>query len=129
MRKLTVEWKYYGKDNKTCKRCSGTRKNIYSAIVDLQKELRVKNVDLELKETILTENKIPESNMILIDGVPLEEILPGASKGESECCSCQDLCGKPTDCRTVKQDGRIFEEIPTYLIKEAVLKVFYKNRF
>lgn len=122
MKKITVEWKYYAKDGKTCTRCTSTGKNLHSVLERLRKELLLKNIDLELKETVLPKSKIPESNSILIDGIPIEQILPNTVKGESECCSCGDLCGSPTDCRTVNQNGIVYEEIPTSLIKKAIFE-------
>lgn len=122
MKKLVIEWRYFAKDGRTCRRCLGTRNNIDRAIKDLRKDVRMKGVCLELKEVVLSQSKIPESNIILIDDVPIEQILPSVFKGESECCSCSDLCGKPTDCRIINQNRQVFEEVPTALIKKAVLR-------
>ena len=125
MRKLIIEWKYYAKQGKTCNRCSGTGNNLHQVITELKKDLLKRNIDLQLRETILLKNKIPESNIILIDGIPIEQILPNALMGESECCSCGDLCGSKTNCRTVNQNGKVYEEIPFSLIKEAIIKKLY----
>lgn len=122
MKKITVEWKYYAKDGKTCQRCTLTGNNLHSVMEGLRKDLLLKNIELELIETVLPKSKIPESNSILIDGIPIEQILPNTVKGESTCCSCGDLCGEPTDCRTINLNGQIFEEIPAVLIKEAIMK-------
>lgn len=122
MRKLVIEWKHYAKQGKTCNRCLGTGNNLYQVARELGKDLLKKNIDLQLKETILSTDKIPESNIILIDGVPIEQILSDALKGESECCSCGDLCGIKTNCRTVNINGKVYEEIPVSMIKEAISK-------
>lgn len=122
MKKVLIEWHYFSKNGKTCDRCQGTKNNLDSAIKELRSELKPKGIGLDFIKKELPKNQISESNIILIDGIPIEKIIPNTNKGESECCSCGDLCGKPTDCRTVNQNGLVFEEIPTALIKEAVLR-------
>lgn len=122
MKKILIEWKYYAKDGRTCLRCSSTRSSLSTALKELKENLIKKDIHLELKETVLPESKIPESNIILIDGVPIEEFLPDTERGENDCCSCSDICGKPTNCRTLNQRELVSEEIPVQLIKEAVYK-------
>ena len=121
MRKVLIEWRYFSKNGKTCSGCRETKNNLDSAIEELTDELTPKGIKLEFVKKVLPQSQIKESNIILINGVPLEDIVPNTAKGKSECCSCGDLCGKPTDCRTVNQGQSVFEEIPASLIKEAVL--------
>src|SRR4030042_6483476 len=108
MKTITIEWLYYAKKGKTCNRCADTQGNLDIAAQELRKELKPKGVKIKLIKKILPKSKIPESNIILIDGVPIEHILPNTTNSESECCSCGDLCGKPTNCRTINQDGNVF---------------------
>jgi hypothetical protein len=122
MKKLFIEWRYYAKEGKTCTRCTATGINLRRALLELKNDLLTENIEIKFKETVLPKSKIPESNIILIDGIPIEEILPKAYKSENECCSCGDLCGSKTSCRTVNQRGTIYEEIPVSLIKEAIIK-------
>jgi len=122
MKTITIEWRYFSKKGKTCDRCSATQDNLDIAIQELKEDLVGKGVELKLIKTILPESKIPESNIILIDGSSIEQILPNAANSESECCSCGDLCGQPTNCRTVNQNGQMYEEIPVKLIKSAIIK-------
>ena len=122
MKTLLIEWKYFAKEGKICNRCSETGANLHQVLVELKEELKKRKIDLQLKETVLSKSKIPESNIILVDGIPIEQILPNALKSENECCSCGDLCGSKTNCRTVNQNGKVYEEIPVSLIKEAIIK-------
>jgi small redox-active disulfide protein 2 len=89
---------------------------------ELQKELKNNDIKLKLTETVLTKDRIDESNSILINGTPIEELLPQVSSSYNECCSCGDLCGSRTNCKTIIQDGSNKDEIPEELIKEALLK-------
>lgn len=123
MRQLNIEWKHYEKEGKTCDRCSATGRNIHEVIQDLQQELSEQNVQITLQETVLPESRISESNMILINGKALEEILSSATTSSSNCPSCACMTGKETDCRTVVHDGTTHEEIPEELIRKAVFQV------
>lgn len=122
MKKVLIEWYYFSKDGKTCNRCTETKNNLDIAIKELRNELKPKNVKLEFIKKAIPQSQIAKSNSILIDGIPIEQIIPDATVGESECPSCGKLCGKPTNCRTVKQNDLTFEEIPLSLIKKAIMK-------
>jgi hypothetical protein len=123
MPNLLIEWKHFDKDGKTCVRCSGTGINLADTIKELQTEFGTKGIKIEFKETKLPENRMSESNEILIDGILLEKLIPDADTGENNCTSCADLIGNPTNCRcrTISQGEETFEEIPIELIKQAIL--------
>ncbi len=57
--------------------------------------------------------------MILINGVPMENIL-GADVSRSPCASCCEVVGEESVCcRTVEHEGHSYEAIPARLIREA----------
>jgi hypothetical protein len=122
MRTLHIEWKHLDLDKGTCLRCSKTGKTLQQVISELKKELKEKNIQITFIETKLSEKKIQQSNMILIDGKPIESILSGAEIGENYCTSCSCLTGHETYCRTVSYKGETFEEIPEKLVRLAVFK-------
>jgi len=123
MKKILIEWKHFDKKGKTCKRCSKTGKNISQVISDLQSELLQKGVEIEYKETKLAESRMSASNMVLINSVPLEALIPDTKAGENECCSCARLINNASSCRcrTVSHKNVIFEEVPKKLIRLAIL--------
>jgi hypothetical protein len=122
MRKVSIEWKHFDKEGKTCARCSATGSNLAETIKELQEEFGVRGVEVGFTETKLPESRMDESNEILIDGILLEKILPDAKAGMNSCSSCGDLIGgRDCCCRTISQRGSVFEEIPVGLIKEAIL--------
>lgn len=130
MEKLIIEWRHFDKEGKTCARCSGTGSNIERVIEEMKKDLADKGVDIELKEVKLTEEKMSESNKIIIDGTPLEELIPNTKVGENDCPSCAELIDGPKDChcRTILQEDSTLEEIPVEMIKSAILnKLNSKN--
>lgn len=124
MKKLTIEWKHFDKEGKTCDRCSQTGKNLFQVLKDLRSGLLKKGIEIEYRETKLPENQMPESNIIFINDIPLEQLLPNTKAGENDCCSCSGLTNNASicRCRTVSHKGVVFEEVPKKLIRSAILK-------
>ena len=73
-----------------------------AACADLVKELEPKGWKVALKETLLTDQQIPESNSIYLNGVAIEELLPDTRRSENCCASCGEILGAPTICRTLE---------------------------
>lgn len=119
MNQLKIEWCHLGKDGKICDRWSDTGGTVRSAYETLVRELQPKGWEVTLKETLLTEMEIPESNNILLKGIPIEQLLPNARRSDNCCASCGELLGAPTMCRTIERDGQTYEAIPVALILEA----------
>lgn len=120
MKKIIIEWKHFDKNGTTCDRCSQTGNNLQEAIKDLQKEF-----DIEFTETKLTEDRMSESNQIIINGKLIEELIPNTKVGENFCSSCTDLADSSSNCncRTLSQGETVFEDIPVDLIKTAILNI------
>lgn len=78
-------------------------------------------IEIELEKQKISVEEFKQeplkSNMIYIEDKPIEKWV-GGEVGQSECC---DVCG-PTDCRTIKVDGKSYERIPSELIVKAGLK-------
>lgn len=120
MKKITIEWKHFDKEGKTCERCSGTGENLLKVISKMQKE---HGMEISFKETKLPEEKMSESNEILIDNILLENLVPDTKAGENNCSSCAELIDQPEkcNCRTLNQGEKVFEEIPIEIIEQAIL--------
>ncbi len=123
MTTLEIEWRHLEKDGRTCQRCSDTLQSLQQVVSQLAAECAPRGVTIAYRETRLSREQLPQSNLILFNGVPLESVLPGASASESECSSCGDLCGQPSLCRTVTVGGQTFEAIPATLIRQAACAV------
>jgi hypothetical protein len=119
MTTLEIEWRHLDQDGRTCLRCSDTLQSLQQVIRQLAAECAPRGVRIVYRETRLPIERLPESNLILFNGVPLEAVLPGASASENECQSCGDLCGEPSLCHTVTVGGQTFEAIPAALIRQA----------
>lgn len=123
MKTHTIEWKHLEKNGRTCDRCHDTGTNLRAVVRKLNTSLRSRRVRFRLKETLLKPTRLAESNSIIIDGHPLEEILPATRVTTTECGSCGELLGQPTDCRALTKDGKTHETIPAELIHHALRKV------
>ena len=120
MKKLTIEWKHFDNDGKTCERCSDTGANLKKVISELTAALSSQGYSIDYKETKLDAKDMPESNTVLINGTPIEKLL-NASVDLNSCTSCSDLIDSYCNCRTVTFDGSTYESIPEEILKEAIL--------
>jgi len=129
MNKIKIEWKHFDKDGKTCVRCSQTGSNLSEAITQIKQDTEFKGARIDYKETKLPENRMSESNQVLINGVLIETLLPNTNAGENYCDSCSDLIDDPSgcNCRTINQGHTIHEDIPVELIKQAINKSIKSN--
>jgi hypothetical protein len=123
MKTHTIEWKHLDRNGRTCDRCHDTGANLRSVIRKLNTSLRSRRVRFRLKETLLKPDRLAESNSIIIDGQPLETLLPATRVTSTECGSCGELLGQATDCRAVTKDGTTHETIPAKMIRDALRKV------
>ena len=122
MKTHTVQWKHLDQNGRTCDRCDETGANLRAVIKKLNSSLGSRRVRFRLEETRLGRERLAESNSILIDGQPLETILPATRLTSTECGSCGELTGEAADCRAVSQDGTLYETIPAEIIHDALCK-------
>jgi hypothetical protein len=121
MKTLHIEWKHLDKDGKTCDRCAETGATLRRVIDDLTGELAARNIRVTFTETRLSEREIPQSNSMLFNGVPLEDLLPGVQVIDNYCASCSDLCSQDTACRAIRAGETTYEAVPDFMIRQAAL--------
>ena len=106
----------------TCPRCGSTGSEVEKAVHTLDQSLAPLGIEVVLQKETITPadfaNDVLQSNMIWIEGKPLEEWLKGRV-GQSTCC---DVCGD-AQCRTIELDKQTYEVIPAILIVRAGLVV------
>lgn len=122
MKTLKIEWRHLDVEGETCDRCYDTGENLANEVKRLNRALQPKGIKVEWVETKLDNTQIPQSNALLFNGVPIENILD-IEVSENYCDSCTTLLGTDTYCRTVKFDGNEYEDIPAKAIRQAALKV------
>jgi hypothetical protein len=122
MKKLIIEWRHFETGGQTCQRCGDTGETLRRVIEELSRELAGDGIGVTLTETHLLASSIAQSNMVLFNDVPLEDLLDEVEVSANECCSCSCLIGEDTVCRTLVYEGETYEDIPPELIRKAALK-------
>jgi hypothetical protein len=118
-----IEWKRLVKQGRTCDRCNDTGATLRQVIRELNTRCARGRVRFRLKTTRLPVSRLEESNVILVDGRPLERIVPGARRVETDCPSCGELTGTPTKCRALAVKGQTHESLPAELIRAAICRM------
>ena len=122
MRSLKIEWRHLDIQGETCERCYDTGENLMNEVKRLKRALESRGIAIELTEIKLDDNKITQSNTILFNGIPIEDILD-IEISDNYCESCTELIGQETYCRVVKFESNEYEDIPAKAIRQAAYKV------
>ncbi|KLK88692.1 hypothetical protein SZ63_06805 [Methanoculleus sediminis] len=121
---LIVEWRHIGRDiENTCERCSETGKTVRETVDRIRAALEDTGITVKFIENVLPHDAIADSNIILFNGVPLEDLIEGMEVTSTPCASCACITGQDdVECRAVDYSGERYESIPPELIARAVLK-------
>jgi len=123
---LLIEWRHLDVDGETCDRCYDTGENLAAEVKRLNRALSPQGIEVKYVEIKLNEDQVAESNGILFNGVPIENIL-NIEVSQNFCGSCSDLVGKDIYCRTIKFEGNEYEDIPAKAIRQAAHKALGLN--
>lgn len=121
MKTLKIEWKHLDVEGETCERCYDTGENLNQEVKRLKRVLQPLDIEVELIETKLADDEVAQSNMLLFNDVPIEEILD-IKILSNYCDSCSALLETETYCRTVIYEGNEYEDVPAKAIREAAYK-------
>lgn len=119
---LDIEWRHLDSDGQTCCRCSDTGAALKEALAETEAEWARQGITVRLKEVCLKAEQISESNLILVNGKPLETYLPVVQVVETDCPSCATLIGKASSCRALNIQGEMHEGLSKDLILKALVK-------
>ena len=119
---LTIEWRHLDVDGQMSARSYDTGENLVAEVKRLNMALNPQGIAVKYIEKKLDESQISESNTLFFNGTPLEELL-NIEVSENHCCSCTDLLGKATNCRTIIFEGDEYEAVPAKAIRQAAYKV------
>ncbi|WP_305066538.1 DUF2703 domain-containing protein, partial [Methanoculleus sp.] len=121
---LVVEWWHIGSDiEHTCELCSETGKAMRETADRIRAALEDAGITVKFVENVLPHDAIADSNTILFNGVPLENLIEGMEVTSTPCASCACITGQDdVECRAVDYGGERYESIPPELIARAVLK-------
>jgi arsenite methyltransferase len=127
-KELHIEWRHIRDRATTCSRCAATGQTLDDVVGQLATELEGRGVQLTFTETVLPPHEVATSNVLLFNGVPLERLLHRAKASDNHCGSCSALFEQETNCRTIEQDGEVYEAIPEALIRQAALAAIARAR-
>lgn len=120
---LDVEWRHVGENvDSTCERCSATGRTLQGVIDEIRPMLSARRVRIRVTETVLPHDRIGESNIILFNGIPIEDLIDEASVGLTPCVSCSCMTGTDAECRALVCGDRTYEDVPADIIRRAALK-------
>lgn len=122
MKTHLIEWRRLVKRGQTCNRCEDTGTTLRRVVRELNAQCGKERARFRLKTVRLPATRLAESNLILVDGKPLEELVPGVKVTKTDCSSCTDLVGEATQCRAVVANGRTHEAVPSDLIRAAICR-------
>ncbi len=121
MKTLRIEWRHIDEKGETCDRCYDTGENLASEIKRLKRALEPKGIEIIFTETKLDASRVSESNTVLFNDVPIEDLID-IRVLETRCESCTELLKKETNCRAVVFDGNEYDDIPAKAIRRAAYK-------
>lgn len=122
MEKIIIEWLHYDRGGQTCCRCSDSSESIKNVIGKIKPLLKTKNIELELKETLLDEKNIDLSNTVRINGKDIMKLLNEKHGITTACPSCSELIGKSINCQTFVYLCNTYDALPEQMLWEAILK-------
>lgn len=120
---LTVEWRHIGENvDTTCVRCAATGHTLAGVVDAIRPMLSARRIRVKVVEMVLPPERIVESNTILFNGTPIEDLLDEAEVEMTPCVSCSCITGTDTECRAIVCGDETHEAIPADLIRKAALK-------
>jgi len=125
-KKILIEWRHLEFGEIPCGRCTDTGTNLLKVITQLGDEDLLNNVELEIQNTILSPDKVDESNVLIINGIQLEHLLDTGISFSG--CSCRtDISKDQVSCKAVQLDRDVFKAIPEEMIRGALLEVLKQD--
>lgn len=118
-RSIVIETTVLRVDGETCERCGDTVEAARAAARDLQLALMPLNIRVTLVEHSAAAENIEDSNSVLINGRPIEELL-GAERITTDCPSCSRLVGQSACCGAIRISDCVQESFTPEQIRDAV---------
>jgi hypothetical protein len=119
-KELVIEWKHATRDvDNVFETCKETGMPLPAVFDEIRMLLEMEGVTVRMIETVA------ESDSLLFNGVPVEELLEGVevtATSCSSCATCGEECGEGAECRTLRYHGEAYEAIPPELIGRAAAK-------
>ena len=121
---ITIDFLYL--DLNTCERCIATGDTLDEALNALNPVFQTLNYAVNVNKINIATRELAEqycfisSPTIRINGIDICTELK-----ESYCNDCCDLSGSSVDCRVFVYEGKDYEQPPTAMIIDGILRVLY----
>jgi len=120
---LLVEWRHIGESvDATCERCAATGRTLNEVVAAIRPALSARRIRVRVTETVLPPERIAESNTILFNGIPIEDLLDEVRVEMTPCASCSCITGTDASCRAIVCGEDTHEAVPADLIRRAALR-------
>jgi len=120
---LLVEWRHIGENvDRTCVRCAATGMTLAEVVDEIRPILAGRCIQVKVVETVLPPERIAESNTILFNGTPIEDLLDEVRVEMTPCTSCTCITGTDAECRVIIFGNKTHEAVPADLIRKAARK-------
>lgn len=120
---LDIEWRHIGESvDATCEWCAATSRTLAEVLDEIRPMLSARRIRIRVHETVLPHDRIEESNILLFNGVPIEDLIDDVQIEETPCSSCACMTGTDAACRALVCGDQTFEGVPADLIRRAALK-------
>jgi len=123
-KKLDIDFLYL--DLNTCERCIATGDTLDEALIALAPVFQSLNYEINVNKVNISSRELAEqyrfisSPTIRVNGVDIT-----AELKESTCGDCSSLSGCDTDCRVFVYEGKDYEQPPTAMIVDGIMRVLY----
>lgn len=118
--RVTVEIEYLVVGGKTCDRCGDSLEAVRAAVADARSLLPPSAATIELVERELGPDSLPDSNRVLVNGLPVERWLGGTAP-MSDCPSCSELVGASVCCRGIEVGDVRSEAMSRDFVFDAIM--------
>ncbi len=127
-KELVIEWNHIGQEiEKTPEEFEETGMALSAVLAEIRMLLEMEGVAVRVVENVLPDDAPAESESLLFNGAPVEELLEGVEVTATSCscagCDTCESCGEEeTECRTLRYNGEEYEAIPPELIGRAAAR-------
>ena len=125
---LVIEWRHLNRDAEDAfEVCKETGMPLEAVFAEIRMLLGMEGVGVRVVETVLPGGAAAESECLLFNGIPVEQLLEGVEVTATACacasCDSCETCGEEeAECRTLRYNGEEYEAIPPELIGRAAAK-------
>lgn len=125
-KKLDIEFLYL--DLNTCERCKATDTYLHDALAVLSGVFYTLGYSANItKVDIQTSEQAEQYHFFTSPTIRVNSVDIFGEIKENDCKDCGDLCGGSVDCRIFAYEGKDYEQPPTAMIVDGILRVLYGN--